>query len=182
MKYLRIMLTAGIFAVTAGVMAPAYSTDMHDFDFLVGHWKVHNRVLKERLAGSHEWMEFDQTLDCQLLMGGMASERDSVFYKPSGTFHGLGLAIYDAKGSRWLNWGADERYPSPNLDPPNIGHFENGIGTFYDDETIEGKPVRVRVTWSHSTPTTARWEQAFSADGGKTWETNWIGDFTRIGE
>ncbi|HET7174823.1 MAG TPA: DUF1579 domain-containing protein [Gammaproteobacteria bacterium] len=182
MKTLRVMLAVAASAVTVGTMAPAYSTDVHDFDFLVGHWKVHNRVLKGRLVGSHEWMEFDQTLDCRLLMGGMANERDSVFMKPGGAYPGLGLAIYDAKAGRWLNWGIDGRNPSTSIDPPNIGHFENGIGTFYDDEMIGGRPVRVRVMWSHDSPGTARWEQAFSADGGKTWETNWIGDFTRDGK
>ena len=60
-----------------------------------------------------------------------------------------------------------------------VGRFENGIGTFFADETFRGQPIKVRFLWSNITPTTARWEQAFSPDGGKTWETNWEMDFTR---
>jgi hypothetical protein len=62
-----------------------------------------------------------------------------------------------------------------------LGRFENGVGTFYSDDTLRGKPVRVRFVWSNITATTAHWEQAFSPDGGKTWEVNWITDFKRHG-
>jgi hypothetical protein len=30
------------------------------------------------------------------------------------------------------------------------------------------------------TPTSAHFEQAFSEDGGKTWEVNWIANITRV--
>ena len=45
--------------------------------------------------------------------------------------------------------------------------FKNGIGTFFGDTMLNGKPVRVRFIWSQITPTSARWEQAYSADGWK---------------
>jgi hypothetical protein len=60
------------------------------------------------------------------------------------------------------------------------GRFAHGVGTFYADDKLRGRPIKVRFTWSHMTPTAAHWEQAFSPDGGKTWETNWITDFKRI--
>jgi hypothetical protein len=69
---------------------------------------------------------------------------------------------------RWL----DGRYPSNPLDPPVKGSFENGVGAFYADYVANGKLMRVRFIWSHITPTVARWEQAYAADAGKTWETN----------
>jgi hypothetical protein len=69
--------------------------------------------------------------------------------------------------------------PQGPLEPPVRGGFVDGTGTFLADETIDGKPVRVRFLWSRITSTTCRWEQAFSADGGLTWETNWVMDFTR---
>jgi len=60
------------------------------------------------------------------------------------------------------------------------GRFKNGVGIFYAEDTLRGKPIKVRFTWSHITATTARWEQAFSADGGKTWETNWTQKLEKI--
>ena len=66
------------------------------------------------------------------------------------------------------------------LDPPVRGRFQDGVGTFLADETFNGKPIRVRFTWSKITPASAHWEQAFSPDAGATWETNWVMDFTRL--
>jgi len=59
------------------------------------------------------------------------------------------------------------------------GSFLNGVGTFYGDDTLGGKPVRARFLWSKITPTTCHWEQAYSPDEGKTWETNWVQDIER---
>ncbi len=76
-------------------------------------------------------------------------------------------------------WWLDGRNPFGDLGPPIKGRFENGVGRFYSDDMLRRKPVRVRVTWTHDTPGTAHWEQAFSADGGKTWEINWTIDFIK---
>ena len=62
-----------------------------------------------------------------------------------------------------------------------LGRFVGGVGTFYNDDTLRGKPIKVRFIWSNITRNAAHWEQAYSPDGGKTWETNWISDFTRVG-
>jgi hypothetical protein len=77
-------------------------------------------------------------------------------------------------------WWLDGRSPLGAVDPPIRGRFEKGVGRFYSDDTLRGKPIRVRVTWTRPTPTTAHWEQAFSPDGGKTWEINWTTDFVRM--
>ena len=37
----------------------------------------------------------------------------------------------------------------------------------------------MRFDWSGVTTPTPRWEQSFSADGGKNWEANWVMDFVR---
>jgi hypothetical protein len=79
----------------------------------------------------------------------------------------------------WGIWWLDGRDPTSNLDPTMKGHFLKGVGTFYADDTLRGKPIRVRFIWSHITAASAHWEQAFSADAGKTWETNWVTDFTK---
>jgi hypothetical protein len=153
---------------------------LHDFDFLVGNWQVHHRKLKGRLTNSHTWDEFEGTLSMRKLMDGYANVDDNVFKTPEGSYRGVGLRSYDPKTAQWAIWWLDGRSPFGDLDPPVKGHFISGVGTFYSNDTLRGKPVRVRFVWSKITPTTARWEQAFSADGEKSWETNWTMDFKRV--
>ena len=153
----------------------------HDFDFLVGHWRVHHRKLKERLANNHEWIEFEGTLASQPLMGGYANVDDTVFEVPGGTYRGVAPRSFDAKTGQWSIWWMDSRTPLGPMDPPVRGSFHNGVGTFYaNDDTEDGKPVRTRLIWSEITPTSGHWEQAESTDGGKTWETDWIMDLKRV--
>jgi hypothetical protein len=155
-------------------------TGLHDFDFFMGNWRAHHRKLKERLLGSHDWVEFDGTISVHPLMNGWANEDESIFNIPGGAYRGVTLRAYDPVTGLWSIWWLDGRMPSAPLDPPVKGRFVNGVGVFYSDDTLRGKPVKVRFTWTHPTPDTARWEQAFSGDGGKTWETNWVTDFTRV--
>jgi hypothetical protein len=149
---------------------------VHDFDFLFGDWKVHHRVLK---AGTTTWVEFEGTSSTRPIMGGAGNLEDNLLHRPSGTYRAAAVRAYDPATGQWAIWWLDGRAPHGPLDPPVKGGFENGVGQFYSDDTLNGQPIRVRYTWSHITPTSARWEQAFSQDGGKTWETNWTMDFTR---
>ncbi|WP_395683627.1 hypothetical protein [Dokdonella sp.] len=184
----RLRVALGLFAMIgiAGPLAPcvasqdvpaaAAAADMsglHDFDFLVGEWRVHSRRLKEALADSHEWYEFDGTIRSQPLMDGRANVDDTVFNLPTGIYRGVAPRAYDPQTGQWAIWWIDGRNPFGNLDPPVKGRFVGGVGTFYANDTLRGKPIRVRFTWSRITKTTAEWEQAFSPDDGKTWETNW---------
>ena len=153
---------------------------LHDFDFLVGEWRVHNRRLKERLAGSNEWEEFEGTIVSRRHMDGWANVDDTVFHTPQGIYRGVAPRAYDPKTGQWAIWWIDGRNPFGNVDPPVKGRFVNGVGTFYADDTLRGKPIKVRFTWSHITAKTARWEQAYSPDGGKTWETNWLQTLERV--
>jgi Protein of unknown function (DUF1579) len=152
---------------------------LHDFDLRVGEWTAHHRRLKERLAGSHEWVEFDGTQSFRLLMDGYANEDENTMSLPGDVYKGVTLRAYDPKTAQWAIWWLDGRSPHGDLDPPVKGRFVNGVGTFYADDTLRGKPVRVRFVWSNITANSAHWEQAFSPDGGKTWEVNWVTEFTR---
>jgi hypothetical protein len=146
-----------------------------DFDFLVGSWNVHNRRLVQRLAGSDEWVEFTVPATNWSLFDGMANVDEMSL--PDGT-KGLTLRLLDRAAGNWsLYWASSE---TGRLFPPVVGRFANGRGVFYGDDTEAGAPVRVRFTWSDMTPSSARWEQAFSVDGGASWEVNWIMLFTRI--
>ena len=151
-----------------------------DFDFLIGHWQVHHRRLKERLANSHEWIEFSGSSVVWKVMGGYGTMDDNVLELPGGTYRAAGLKAFDPKSGQWSIWWLDARMPLGPLDPPVRGRFRNGVGTFFSDEIFNGRPIRVRFTWSDITPATCHWEQAFSTDGGATWETNWVMDFTRV--
>lgn len=192
MKTARVTFAAALLITILGSIAPARPsqdnpkaiqspnlTGLHDFDLRVGPWKAHHRRLKERLAGSHEWVEFDGTSNLWKLMDGWANVDDNVFNMPNGKYSGVSLRAYDPKTGQWAIWWLDGRNPFGEMDPPVKGRFVNGVGTFYADDTLRGKPIRVRFVWSRITPTSAHWEQAFSPDGGKTWETNWITDFRR---
>jgi hypothetical protein len=193
MKRFRVVFTVVVAVAILGMGFSAYASQdtpksiqgvanlsgLHDFDFLVGNWQVHHRKLKERLANNHTWDAFEGTLSMRKLMDGYANVDDNVFNTPEGAYRGVGLRSYDPKTAQWAIWWLDGRSPFGDLDPPVKGHFANGVGTFYADDTLRGKPVRVRFVWSNITKTTARWEQAYSADGGKTWEINWTMDFRR---
>ena len=96
----------------------------------------------------------------------------------AGGFVGMSFRFYDPYAELWSIYWADSRRPGL-LDPPVIGGFSGDSGVFEGDDTFGGRPIRVRFTWSGVTTATPRWEQAFSDDGGETWETNWIMDFTR---
>jgi hypothetical protein len=152
----------------------------HDFDFVVGEWRVHHRRLKDRLAGSHEWVEFDGTSSARKIIGGWGNMDDNVLDLPGDAYRAVTLRAFDPTTELWSIWWLDGRDPAANLDPPVKGRFDGGVGTFFADIAFSGKPVRMRFVWSHITHDTLRWEQAFSPDGGRTWETNWIMQFQRV--
>src|SRR5580700_3408497 len=148
-----------------------------DFDFLFGTWRVHHRKLKQRLAGETDWIEFEGEVTCWPVLGGLGNVDDNLLDDPSGAYRAMSLRCYDSQAGHWSIWWVDAR--GMRLDPPVHGQFEDGIGTFLGDDTFAGKPIRVRFLWSDITPHSARWEQAFSGDGGANWETNWIMIFKR---
>jgi len=150
-----------------------------DFDFFFGDWKVRHRYLKARLAGSTEWLEFDGTTRAQPLLNGAGNVDDNFLDKPGDPYRAATIRAYDAKTNTWAIWWIDGRTPTGPIDPPMLGRFENGVGTFLSDQAFNGKPIKVRFLWMPKDDDAAQWEQAFSADGGQTWETNWVMQFTR---
>jgi len=149
-----------------------------DFDFWFGRWNVRNRWLKRRLAGSDDWEEFDATVVARPLLDGVGNE-DEFRTDHAGGFIGMSFRFFDPERKRWSIYWADSRRPG-ELDPPVLGTFEGDVGVFEGEDVYRGRPILVRFTWSGVTTPTPRWEQAFSDDGGRTWETNWIMDFTPV--
>lgn len=125
-----------------------------------------------------EWVEFDGTCACQPLMGGTSNVDDNVLNLPEGSYRAVTLRAFDAKMKTWAIWWLDGRNPH-SIDVPVQGAFVNGVGTFLADDTLRGKPIKVRFQWSKITRISAQWEQAFSPDGGRTWEVNWTMQFSR---
>jgi hypothetical protein len=155
---------------------PGDAAGEHGFDFEFGNWHVHHRT--KRASG--EWVEFDGTSSDRGLNDGSANVEENTFHRPTGDTQGIALRTFDKKTGLWAIWWVDSRDPHAALDPPVKGRFVDGVGTFYSDGIVNGKPQRTRYIWSHITPTSARWEQAFSQDEGATWDTNWVMEFERI--
>jgi hypothetical protein len=157
---------------------PRLADAPHDWDFLVGSWRVQHRRLRQRLVGSSAWDEFAGTLVNWPVLGGHGNVGDNVMELPGGTVRGIGLRTFDPQARNWSSWWLDGRDPGA-IGAPLRGMFREGIGTFIGEDTLAGRPITTRVKWSRITARSARWEQAASADSGKTWETNWISDFIR---
>lgn len=158
---------------------PASVSSEHDFDFLVGSWTVQHRRLKHRLAHSNEWEAFSGTSKTWLVLDGQGDVDDNVLEMPAGTYRAVTLRSFDPATKSWSIWWLDSRHPH-ELDPPVVGSFRDGTGTFFAKDTFNHRPILVRFIWSDITPHSAKWQQAFSDDGGKTWETNWIMEFHRL--
>jgi len=149
-----------------------------DFDFFIGRWKVHHRRLRERLRGSNEWEEFEGTTVALKVLGGLGNFDEGLMERESGLVRGMTVRLFDPKTQQWSLYWADS-VNGWNWHLPQIGEFKDGRGEFYAHEAYGGKHILSRFIWSEITPTSCRWEQAFSPDGGRTWETNWMMDFVR---
>ena|SRR6266508_1656149 len=150
----------------------------NDFDFLLGTWKVHHRTLKKRLAGSTEWMEFDGEMTDRKILNGLGNIDENILHTEKGPVQAIALRLFDPQSKEWSIYWASEL--TTTLDVPVIGGFTDRRGEFYSQEVFEGRHIYSRFIWSKITANSAQWEQAFSKDGGKTWETNWIMEFERV--
>lgn len=167
-------------ALATSAPASEQQSGLHDFDFYMGKWRVHHRRLKDRLAGSQEWQEFEGTSEAWPILDGAGNIDDNVLELPAGSYRAISLRSFDPESDQWSIWWLDGRHPKGPLDPPVVGGFKDGVGTFLAEDTFNGQPITVRFIWSNITATSTRWEQAFSPDGGETWEINWIMESTRI--
>jgi hypothetical protein len=155
----------------------------HDFDFELGHWKIHLKKLVHPLTGSTTWVEFDGTSVTRKVWNGRSQLEEFETDSPDGShIEGMTLRLYDPQTHQWsLYWATSK---SATMGVPTIGKFKNGQGEFFDTEPAgpNGRAVLVRFIWSNTTTNMPHFEQSFSEDGGKTWEVNWITDQTRVGD
>jgi len=149
--------------------------DVHDFDFLAGSWTGVSRKLVKRGVGSHEWESFPLECRNRQLLGGVVNVEEISF--PTKAFSGVSLRTFDTERKQWSIHWVDSR--NGRLQPPVAGGFEGDVGLFYGEDVDAGRPVKAAFRWARMGPNDARWEQAFSYDDGRTWETNWAMDFQR---
>ena len=158
--------------------AAAQRDGQHDFDFHIGTWKTHLWCLLHPLTGSKTWAEYEGTSVVRKVWNGRSSLFQLEVDGPAGHIEGAGLRLYDPQSHQWnLNWASSME---GTMNRPMIGEFKNGRGEFFDQEPFNGRTIFVRNRFSDITATSSRFEQAFSDDGGKTWETNWVMTFTRM--
>jgi len=164
------------------ILQPLYGAKLrdgqHDFDFHIGTWKTHLKRLQHPLTGSTSWVEYDGVTTVRKVWNGRANLVELVADGPAGHFEGLSLRLYDPEAHQWsLNFA---NIKSGELTAPSIGEFKNGRGEFYNTDTLDGRAILVRFIISDISQNSIHFEQSFSADGGKTWEVNWIATDTRV--
>jgi hypothetical protein len=152
----------------------------HDFDFEIGTWRTQLSRLVDPLSGSSTWVEYEGTTVVRKVWNGRANLVELEVDGPAGHIEGLSLRLYNPESHQWsLNFSNSK---SGTLSPPVIGEFKDGRGEFTGQESFNGRMILVRFVISEITPTSWRFEQSFSDDGGKTWEANWIAVDTRMEE
>ncbi|HET7437660.1 MAG TPA: hypothetical protein VFN10_23345 [Thermoanaerobaculia bacterium] len=172
------VLFAATLAVSAfGADAPA-AVGQHDFDFEIGTWKTALRRRLHPLTGSNEWVEMKGTTVVREVWNGRGVIVELDVEGAGSHFQGLSLRLFNPQTHQWSLHYANIR--DGELTTPTVGQFKNGRGEFWSLETLDGRPIIVRFVISDITANSCHFEQAFSNDGGKTWEVNWIADDTRV--
>ena len=150
----------------------------NDFDFLDGELEGAQPLPAERLKGSDDWLEFEAAVTARPLAGVLGNE-DEFRTDHDGGFVGMSFRFFDPETKTWSIYWADSRRPG-KLDPPVLGSFAGDIGRFEGEDTLAGKPILMRFDWSRVKTSSPLWEQSFSGDDGKSWETNWVMEFERV--
>lgn len=175
---------AGVVAASFLLLRPAHAAPplrdgSHDFDWEAGQWRTRLRVLRHQPDGSTAWVTLEGTSNVVPLWHCRAQMLELDVTGPDGHhLEAINLRLYDPQSRQWsLNFA---NASVGVMTVPTVGEFHDGIGTFYDQEPIDGRQVLVRNVWSSVTKSSAHFAQAISEDGGKTWQTNWIADDTRV--
>jgi hypothetical protein len=151
-----------------------------DFDFLIGDWKAHVRRLPDRLNKSNVWVEYDGISNHKKLLDSNANFEEFEVTSTDKKLHikAQTLRLYNPASHQWSIYLVD--LDNGTLDtPPVVGGFTGKRGEFFHQENFKGRTILVRYVWLDLSPKSARMEQSFSPDGGKTWEVNWICELSR---
>lgn len=163
---------------TASLQTTKGRDGQKDFDFEIGTWKTRLKRLVKPLSGSTTWVEYEGTTVVRKVWDGRANLVELDVKGTAGRIEALSLRLYNPESRQWsLNFA---NLKSGVMAVPTIGEFKDGRGEFYSREDFNGRAIFIRFIISDITPDSCRFEQAFSDDGGKTWEVNWIATDTRV--
>ena len=165
--------------MATGAEPMSADADGHAFDFDLGTWHTQSSRLMQPLTGSTTWADLEGQTVVHRVWDGRANLAEYVGDGPAGHVQLLAL--------RWFNpntheWNLDFATPKVGTldEPPGVGQCKDGRCEFYDQEEINGRQIWVRFSIWKISDDSAQSEQAFSDDGGKTWEVNWINKYTRV--
>ena len=168
---MALVLTTAL--TTASAAQHASAGGQGDFDWEIGSWRSSVRVLADPLSDTpDEWLRFSGTTVVKPLAEGRANVVELDVTGPAGTLEALNLRLYEPQADRWSLTFVNVR--DGLLTPAVHGGFDGRVGTFYGDDVLGDRPIKVRFVVTRVSRDEARFEQAFSADGGATWETNWV--------
>lgn len=170
-------------AAAPGAVATPASADadgQRGFDFEFGRWDTRIKRLRKPLSGSSDWVEYRGTTVVRPVQNGRANLAELDVAGAAGRIEGVSLRLYDPQTRRWSLHYAN--LGDGALTAPMVGRFEQGRGEFYADDRLGDRPIRVRFVIRCETADRCTFEQAYSADAGKTWETNWIATDTRVAD
>jgi hypothetical protein len=143
-----------------------------DFAFLTGEWRIHNNSI---VNGA--WLEYEGEATVHAILGGIGSVEELRI--PARNFSGMGLRLLDVEKKAWSDFWVNAK-SGVLTTPGQAGSFENGIGIFSSEYEDNGRKMISVGLWDRITPVSCRWRQAASADGGRTWEHNWLMDWRRV--
>lgn len=176
---LVLFATAASGAASSPPASSAVADGQRDFNWEIGTWRTEVQVLADPLAESpDEWLRFTGTSTVRPLQDRRANVVELKVSGPDGRIDALNLRLYEPQAQRWSLTFVNMR--DGLLTPAVYGGFRDGVGEFYGDDQLGGRPIKVRFLVSRTGHDEARFEQAFSADGGTTWETNWIAVDRRV--
>lgn len=165
-------------AVAADAVSPRVERDgSHDFDFGAGLWKTHLKRRVHALSGSEQFIELNGTVNTRAIWGGRAHLEQIEADGPNGHWQGLSLFLYDPTSHQWSQTFVNSK--AGTVDAGLVGSFKNGRGELIESDTLDGRAILVRGVWSKITPTSHRYEESYSTDGGKTWEVELSADKTK---
>jgi hypothetical protein len=186
--FLALVAAATVAVVSAGgeppgsgespAQDPTLRDGQRDFDFEFGEWKIRLSRLQRPLSGSTTWVEYEGTSVVRRVWNGRANLGELDVAGPAGQIKGLSLRLYNPESRQWnISWANSS---DGTMGPAMVGGFRNGRGEFFNQELLNGRAIYVRFIFSDITPASFRFEQAFSDNGGRTWEANWKATFTRV--
>lgn len=154
-------------------ISPSSTSSKNDFDFFIGKWKLHNKILKKKADNGIEWSEFESTQEMHTVLMGIGNVDNFIAVRDGKPFEGMTVRLFNPQTRLWSIYWADSNYGVLYM-PPVIGSFENHVGHFFSKDVYDGKSLFTVYRWDARDPDKPVWSQATSVDNGKTWEWNWF--------